>query len=82
MRRKFYFVKTNAYDMIVSDDGDIRRVLTDSNSINLYSQRERAEDFLREIEDDSSWAEYEETVEELTNGEETEILAEYETENF
>lgn len=35
---------------------------------------------LREIEDDGGWAECKETIEELTVGEETEILAGCETE--
>lgn len=37
---------------------------------------------LREIEDDGGWAECKEIVEELTAGEETEILAGCETEIF
>ena len=67
--KKLYFVSTNAYDMLVSDDGEIRRVLVDNAACNLYSQRDRAEDFLREVEDDSSWTEYEETFDDLIDAE-------------
>ena len=79
MKKKLYFVTTNAYDMLISDDGEIRRVLVDNTACNLYRQRERANEFLREVEDDSSWQEFAETVDELTNGAEIRILAEIET---
>lgn len=80
--KRLYFVSTNAYDMLISDDGDVRRVLVDNPRCNLYEQRERAEDFLREVEDDSSWREFEETVDELTSDPETKILAEIETDDL
>lgn len=79
MKKKLYFVTTNAYDMLVSDDGETRRVLIDNSWANLRMQRERASEFLQEVEDDSSWDEFEETVDELTNWAETRILAEIET---
>lgn len=79
MKKKLYFVITNAYDMVISDDGEIRRILFDNPACNLYIQRERASEFLQEVEDDSSWEEYSETVDELTDVEETRILAEIET---
>lgn len=79
MKKKLYFVTTNAYDMVISDDGEIRRVLIDNSWGNLHMQRERASEFLQEVEDDSSWDEFEETVDELTDGEGTRILAEIET---
>lgn len=79
MKKKLYFVTTNAYDMLVSDDGEIRRVLIDNSWGNLHMQRERANEFLREVEDDSSWQEFVETVDELTDGAEIRIIAEIET---
>lgn len=79
MKKKLYFVSTNAYDVLVSDDGEIRRVLFDSIACRLYEQRGRANEFLREVEDDSSWEEFAETVDELTDHPETRILAEIET---
>lgn len=79
MKKKLYFVTTNAYDMVISDDGEVRRVLVDNTACNLHIQRERASEFLQEVEDDSSWQEFEETVDELTNWAETRILAEIET---
>ena len=79
MKKKLYFVTTNAYGMVISDDGEVRRVLFDNTACNLYIQRERASEFLREVEDDSSWQEFAETVDELTDGEETRIIAEIET---
>ena len=79
MKKKLYFVTTNAYDMLVSDDGETRRVLIDNSWANLHMQSERANEFLREVEDDSSWQEFAETVDELTNGAEIRILAEIET---
>lgn len=79
MKKKLYFVTTNAHDMLISDDGEIRMVLVDNTACNLYTQRERASEFLQEVEDDSSWQEFAETVDELTDGEETRIIAEIET---
>lgn len=77
--KNLYFVTTNAYDMLISDDGETRRVLVDNAACNLYAQRDRAEEFLlNEVEDDSSWTEFEETVEELTAGDEIEVLAKVE----
>lgn len=35
--KKLYWIETNAYDAIISDDGEIRRVLTDNNETNLYA---------------------------------------------
>lgn len=52
--KKLYYVVTNAYDMVISDDGDIRRALTDNPSCAVCDNRDRAEKFLAEIEDDSS----------------------------
>lgn len=79
MKKKLYFVTTNAYDMLISDDGETRRVLIDNSWANLHMQSERASEFLQEVEDDSSWQEFAETVDELTNGAEIRILAEIET---
>ena len=52
--KKLYFVRTNAYNMIVSDDGEIRRVLVENNDESL-SAVEDPESYLQQVEDDSSW---------------------------
>lgn len=80
---KLYYVRTNAYDMIISDNGEIRRVMTDSNECNIYAENneekfENALRILESVEDDSLWEIYcEETVEELIHGD-CEVLAEIE----
>lgn len=76
--KKLYYISTNAYDMVVSDDGEIRRVLADSSSFAVCDHFDRAAEFLNEIEDDSSWEELEETVEEILAHDEVEIIAECE----
>lgn len=100
--KKLYFVRTNGYDMLVSDNGEFRRVLTDNNDVllcDVYEKyREEFEMHTDEpstswrdvervlcwkylvdiVEDDSSWEEHSETVEELTA--DAEILAEIEKE--
>ena len=76
--KKLYYISTNAYDMVVSDDGEIRRVLADSSSFAVYEHRDQVAEFLNEIEDDSSWEELEETIEELLESDEVEIVAECE----
>lgn len=78
MKKTVYFVHGNGYDYLVSDDGIVRRVLTDNTQENLFLQRDRAEAFLREdVEDDSSWEEFEETVDEFISEQDT-VLAECE----
>lgn len=47
--KKIYRVETDSYWMLVTDDGEVIRYLTDSNDFD-------AETFpLAEVEDDSSW---------------------------
>lgn len=66
MKKTVYFVHGNGYDYLISDDGITRRVLADNDQENLFLERDRAEEFLREeVEDDSSWQEVEETIEDL-----------------
>ena len=80
--KKLYFISTNGYDMVVSDDGETRRALADSSSFAVCDHRDRAAAFLNEIEDDSSWEEWEETIEEIVQThegqDEVEIIAECE----
>lgn len=64
--------------MLVSDNGESRRVLTDNNDVLLCDVENPAEYLKNVVEDDSSWEEYTETVEELTA--DAEILAEIEKE--
>lgn len=76
--RKLAYVK-GGDDFIISDDGEIRRVLD-----NEYAQCPRDEygdyidvkGFLNTVEDDSSWHEYKETFDELTK--DLEIICEIE----
>ena len=72
MKKVLYFVKTNGYDMLVSDNGETRKVLVDNNDLCLCDVRNHKK-FLKAVEDDSSWEEYTESTEELTKG--CEILA-------
>ena len=66
MKKTVYFVHGNGYDYLISDDGITRRVLADNEQENLFLERDRAEEFLREeVEDDSSWQEVEETIKDL-----------------
>ena len=76
--KKLYYISTNGYDMIVSDDGEVRRALADSSHFAVCEHRDRAAEFLNEIEDDSSWEELEETIEDLLKFDEVEIVAECE----
>ena len=75
---KLYFVKNNAYNMCISDDGEIRRVISNECVPQGTVTESEAIDWLNSVEDDSSWERYEETVEELTAFPETEIIAEIE----
>lgn len=77
--KKLYFIRTNAYCMLVSDDGEARRVLVENNEENL-SAVEDPESYLQQVEDDSSWEEHEETIEEFTEAFDNEVIAEIEKE--
>ena len=72
--KKIYFIKTNGYGMLVSDDGETRRVLTDNDDEQLYKVEDYAA-YLQQVEDDSSWEEYEEPIEEFTEAFDNEVLA-------
>lgn len=86
MMKKLYYVRTNGYDMLVSYDinNDVR-YLTETNDFPVNDSE--IEEFLENVEDDSSW-EYEENVEDLENwmnldghlGDASVILAEIEKE--
>lgn len=73
--KKIYYVKTNASNIVITDDGDVRRVLDHADRYftpdSLAAIAESA-DF-----DDSAWDVYEETVDDLLD-EQCEIIAEHE----
>lgn len=69
MAKTLYYINTNGGDFLMTDDGETRRIIS-----NEYAHCPRDNDgnyididgFLAAVEDDSSWEEYSETVEELT----------------
>lgn len=78
---KLHYVRTNAYDMLIADHGDHRHFVTDFGF--FPSNEDEAKNYLTENANDlvynsHEWEETEETVEELTNWQGTEILAEIE----
>lgn len=78
--KKIYYVNTNANDFLLTDDGETRRILDTIDAICPKDENEKYIDiygFLAAVEDDSSWDEYSETVEELTAN--ANIIAEAET---
>lgn len=72
--KKIYFIRTNAYDMLVSDDGEIRRALVDNDDEQLYKV-ENHKAYLEQVEDDSSWEVFENPIEEFTEAFDNEVLA-------
>ena len=74
--KKIYYVRTNANDFLLTDDGETRRILDNENALCPRDEDGQYIDingFIAAVEDDSSWDEYSETVEELTDG--CEIIA-------
>ena len=77
--KKMYYVRTNAYDCIITDDGECRRVYDTLPAEFTAGFENAAEDAARIIEDmadwydDSFWDLYEESIEALTEG--AEILS-------
>lgn len=79
---KLYYVRTNAYDMLIADHGDHRHFITEGLGATPADEVE-ASDYLTEnleaLECNShEWEETEETVEELTKWQGTDVLAETE----
>lgn len=70
--RKLYLIATRDYRFLMSDDGELRRVLTDDKDPSMHDVEPIA--YLNAVEDDSSWEVYTETTEELLT--DAEIVAE------
>lgn len=70
---KLYFVRTNAYDCIISDDGDVRRVGYDVFA-GFDDPETVALDLLNLVDDVSEWDAFGEELDELIG--DAEILAE------
>ena len=51
--RKLYLIDTQDYRFLMSDDGDLRRILTDDKDPSMYDVEPIA--YLTAVEDDSSW---------------------------
>lgn len=75
MMKKVYFIKTNADHMLVSDDGDVRRVLNGNNDVLLCDVEDPMAYLLNEVEDDSSWEIFENPIEDFTNFADNEVVA-------
>lgn len=75
MMKKLYFVKTNADSMLVSDDGEIRRVLNDNSAVLLCDVEDPEAFLLDEVEDDSSWEIFENPIEDFTEFADNEVVA-------
>lgn len=66
--KKIYYVTTNANDFLLTDDGEVRRILDNEDALcprdgdGNYIDVNR---FIASVEDDSSWDEYTETADEL-----------------
>ena len=69
MKKIIYYVNTNGYDFLMTDDGETRRVLSNEYAIcprDPDSGRYIGiEDFVKSVEDDSSWDEYTASAETL-----------------
>ena len=86
---KLYYVRTNGYDLVIYDDRNGKTeqgyVLTETSEFpKIYDEfgemhKERATEFLNQIEDYSSW-ENDCDIDEILNSDDVEIIAEIETE--
>lgn len=74
--RKLYLVATQDYRFLMSDDGELRRVLTNDKDPSMIDADPI--EYLNAVEDDSSWEVYTETTEELLT--DAEIVASIEVE--
>ena len=69
MTKTLYYVNTNGYDFLMTDDGETRRILNNEFAQcprDINGNYENIDGFLAAVEDDSSWEQFEETAEELT----------------
>lgn len=78
---KLYYVRTNAYDMLIADHGDHRHFVTGLNC-NVDDESDALQYLTDNMDglayNSHEWEETEQTVEELTDWHGTEILAEIE----
>lgn len=84
---KLYYVRTNGYDLVIYDDRNGKTeqgyVLTETSEFpKIYDEfgemhKERATEFLNQIEDYSSW-ENDCNIDEILNSDDVEIIAEIE----
>ena len=85
---KLYYVRTNAYDILIADHGDHRHYLTECSAGGFGVHPEDEDEALRYLTENAEgnadcsheWDETEETIEDLTRWHGTEILAEIEVE--
>ena len=76
--KRLYYVRKAEYDMIISDDGELRRVITCDSLQDDIDNEDAALDELERVYDDSEWDEYTSSVAVLSA--DGEILAEKEWE--
>ena len=68
MKKRLYYIHTNGYDCLITDDGETRHIISNEYA---HCQKDKEghyinmDDFLKAVEDDSSWEIMEETVEEF-----------------
>lgn len=58
MLKNVYYVRTNGYDMLVSESAERIHVLTDDRAGDMpdLPTPDQAEEYLKAVEDDSSWS--------------------------
>lgn len=59
--KRLYYVKSEDFNMIISDDGELRRVMT-CDQLPYDIEEDEALDELERVTDDSDWDEYTDTV--------------------
>ena len=62
--KKLYFVRTNAYDALITDDGDVRRVLTECDTAEDLSgvYEKYRNEFEMHTEEPTDWKEAEKVL--------------------
>ena len=76
--KKLYYIKTNGYDMVVSQENGVVKYITESDAPEFFVGSKDAMELLKSVEDDTSWNDdiTQADLETIINSNETDVCAE------
>ena len=76
--KKLYYIKTNGYDMVASQEDGVVKYITESEAPEFFMGSKDAMELLKSVEDDTSWNDdiTQADLETIINSNETDVCAE------